>query len=55
VHAFQSAVSADLLSFGGAGVSLMLGAKFTELSWLPDNDRAKMRPVYLLIVGLTDI
>jgi hypothetical protein len=44
-HAFQSAGLADLLSFGGADVSLMPGAKFTVLSRLP---------VYSLIVGLTN-
>ncbi len=61
-RAFISAGSADLLSFGGDSVSLMSGAQFTVqyystvhiYSRLPVYERAKMRPVYLLIVALTD-
>jgi hypothetical protein len=41
---------ADLSSFGGAGV----GWAQDLLCWLPVYERAKMWPVYLLIVGLTD-
>ncbi len=58
-RAFQSAGSADLLSFGGDRVSLIPGAQFKVLQYsiysrLPVCDRAKMRPVYPLIVALTD-
>jgi hypothetical protein len=58
-RAFISAGSADLLSFGGASVSLMSGAQFTVLQYLqysrlPVYEQAKMQPVYLLIVALTD-
>ena len=49
-RAFISAGSADLLSFGGVSVGWAPGLLF----WLPASDRAKMRPVYLLIVALTD-
>ncbi len=51
VCAFKSAGSADLLSFGSVGV----GCASDLLCWLPAYDRAKMQPVYLLKVGLTDI
>ncbi len=50
VRAFKSAGSADLLSFGsGVGWASYL------LCWLQAYDHAKMQPVYLLKVGLTDI
>jgi hypothetical protein len=42
--------SADLLTFGGVGG----GWAPDLLFWLPVYDRAKMRPVYALIVGLTE-
>jgi hypothetical protein len=48
--AFQSTGSADLSSFGGMSV----GWPPDLLCWLPVYDRAEMRLVYLLIVGLTD-
>jgi hypothetical protein len=48
-RAFITAGSADLLSFGGDSI----GWPPDLLCWLPVNERAKMRPVYSLIVGLT--
>jgi hypothetical protein len=49
-RAFQSAGSADLLSFGGVSV----GWPPDLLCWLPVYERSKMRPVYALILTLTD-
>ncbi len=49
-RAFQSAGSADLSNFGGVGV----GWPPDLPCCLPVYDRAKMRPVYSLIVALTD-
>jgi hypothetical protein len=49
-QAFQSAGLADLSCFGGVGV----GWPPDLLCCLPVYDRVKMRPVYLLIVALTD-
>ncbi len=48
-RAFQSAGLADLSSFGGDSV----GWPPDLLCWLPVYEWAKMRLVYLLIVGLT--
>jgi hypothetical protein len=48
-RAFKSPGSADLFSFGGVSVGWLLDL----LCWLPVYERAKMRPVYSLIVGLT--
>ncbi len=47
-RAFQSAGSADLLVVSVVAVAPDL------LCWLPVSDRAKMQPVYSLIVALTD-
>jgi hypothetical protein len=41
--AFQSTGLADLLSFGGASVSLMPGADFTVLAASYSNDPTKMQ------------
>ncbi len=49
-RAFQSVGLADLSSFNGVSV----GWPPDLLCWLPVYDRAEMRPVYSLIVGLTD-
>ncbi len=49
--AFKSTGLADLSSFGGVSVGWALGLLFC----LPASDRAKMRPVYLQILALTDI
>ncbi len=49
VRAFQSAGSADLLSFG----PVCVGWPPDLLCWLLVYERAKMRPVYSFIVGLT--
>ncbi len=47
-RAFQSAGSADLLSFGGVSV----GWPQNLFCWLPVYEQAKMRPVYMLILAL---
>ncbi len=46
----KSAGLADLSSFGGVGVGWAPDLR----CWLPVYEQAKMRPVYLLIVSLTD-
>jgi hypothetical protein len=50
-RAFQSAGLADLSSFGGVGVAWVPDLQ----CWLPVYEQVKMWPVYLLIVGLTDL
>jgi hypothetical protein len=50
MRAFQSAGSADLLSFGGVSV----GWPPDLLYYSPVYERAKMQPVYALILALTD-
>jgi hypothetical protein len=49
-RAFKSPGSADLFSFGGVSV----GWPSDLLRYLAVYERAKMRPVYALIVALTD-
>jgi hypothetical protein len=49
-RALKSAGSADLLSFGGDGVVWAPDL----LCWLPAYNRGNMRPVYILIVSITD-
>jgi hypothetical protein len=48
---FLKCESADLLSFGGVGVSGAPGLLYCLQAY----DPAKMRPVYSLFAGLTDI
>ncbi len=49
-RAFKSPGSADLFNFGGVSV----GWPSDLLCYLPVYERAKMQPVYALIVALTD-